>query len=54
MLYLKFETWYKVEVITSKTPYKVMITDNAIDQVHDYDIGLQFTDYTNQFLLTSK
>ena len=31
MLYLKLETCYKVEIITSETPYKVMTTDNAID-----------------------
>ena len=31
MLYLKLKAWYKVQIITSETPFKIMTTDNAID-----------------------
>ena len=39
MLYLKLETWYKIEIITSETPFKVMTTDNA--HVTGLDIRLR-------------
>ena len=31
ILYLKLKTWYKVEIVTSETRFKLMTTDNAID-----------------------
>ena len=40
-----------VEIIINETLFKVMTIDNVID---DYVTGLQFTDYKNQFLQTSK